>query len=114
MSIVNWLALLLAPSLALTTLMINYASVTPACEQQSNMELHLVAAVSLALCLLFSWLAWRNLLRRRATDSLQQNSSHTPNRQCFVAKVAVMVGLLSSLVIFAQWLPIWILSPCVA
>lgn len=107
--LVNWLALLGTPSLALTVLTINYAAVTPACEQQANMKLHLVAAAGLLLSLLLSWLAWRNL---RQVGERPDNSRRTADRKRLIAKVAVMVGLLSSLVIVAQWLPIWLLSPC--
>jgi len=112
MVILNWLALLLTPSLALTTLAINYASVTQACEQQGGSELHIVAAVSLTLSLILTLRAWRNA-------RLASNHGLTPDepprsRPYFVAKVAALVGLLSSLVIIAQWLPIWVLSPCIA
>ena len=109
MAIANWLALLLAPMLALTALSINYALVTPACEQQANVVwLHVVFAASLLLSVLFTVLAGRNWQRSKA----HQTESRTRDRKRFVALVAVLVGALSSLVLVAQWLPLWLLSPC--
>ena len=109
MAIANWLALLLAPMLALTALGINYALVTPACEQQANVAwLHGVFAASLLLSVLFTVLAGRNWQRSNA----HQAESRTRDRTRFVALVAVLVGALSSLVLVAQWLPLWLLSPC--
>ena len=109
MAIANWLALLLTPMLALTALSINYALVTPACEQQANVVwLHGVFAASLLLSVLFTVLAGRNWQRSKA----YQAESRTRDRKRFVALVAVLVGALSSLVLVAQWLPLWLLSPC--
>ena len=109
MAIANWLALLLAPMLALTALGINYALVTPACEQQANVAwLHGVFAASLLLSVLFTALAGRNWQRSK----VHQAESRTRDRKRFVALVAILAGALSSLVLVAQWLPLWLLSPC--
>ena len=109
MAIANWLALLLAPVLTLTAFSINYALVTPACEQQANVAwLHGVFAASLLRSVLFTALAGRNWQRSNA----HQAESRTRDRTRFVALVAVLVGALSSLVLVAQWLPLWVLSPC--
>ena len=111
MAVANWLALLLAPMLALTALGINYALVTPACEQQAKVAwLHGVFAASLLLSVLFTVLSGRNWQRSKVHQV--ESESQTRNRQRFVALVAVLVGALSSLVLVAQWLPLWVLSPC--
>ena len=52
-----WLALLAAPSLALAAQSIMYALVTPSCSVQTRVAIHVVAAVSLALCVAFTLLA---------------------------------------------------------
>ena len=110
--IANWLALLLAPSLALTALGINYALVTPVCEWQVDARwLHAVFAVSLLLSLLFAVLAWRNRHHLRAAHAASQRSQQ---RERFLALVGVLVAALSALVVAAQWLPLWVLSPCSA
>jgi membrane protein implicated in regulation of membrane protease activity len=96
----SWLALLATPSLVLAVLSINYALVTPACERQSGIELHVVAGTGLLLSLLLTMLARRN------ARQYDQNGNIEEARRRFVARVATLVGLLSSLAIVAQWLPI--------
>jgi len=103
----NWPALILSPTLALANLSIVYALVTPSCGRQSTGAMHWVTVLSLLLSLLFTFIAWRN---QRQLAPPQSDAA--PGRPHFVAMVATMVGLLSSLVIFAIWLPQWILSPC--
>jgi hypothetical protein len=104
----NWPALILSPTLALANLSIVYALVTPSCSRQSTGAMHWVTVLSLLLSLLFTFIAWRNQRQLAAPPQ----SDAAPGRPHFVAMVATMVGLLSSLVIFAIWLPQWILSPC--
>ena len=111
-AIANWLALLLAPSLALTALGVNYALVTPVCEWRAEAAwLHGVFAVSLMLSLLFAALAWRNWHHSRAARATAERRQE---RERFLALVGVLVASLSALVIAAQWLPLWMLSPCSA
>ena len=105
-----WPALLLSPTLALTNLSLTYAMVTPACENQSVSALHVVALASLLLSVIFTIMAWYQRLQLSSTLA----SDAAINRQLFLATTASLVGLLSSLVIAAQWVPIWVLSPCVA
>ena len=106
----NLLAMLIAPSLALANLSIAYALVTPSCARQTMVALHAVAAASLLLSLLFTLLAWRNWRRRSATAPLAGDAA--PARREFVSLVAMMTGVLSCVVIAAQWIPQWVLSPC--
>ena len=111
MAIANWLSLLLTPSLALGVLTINYALVTPACERQGDLSwVHGVFAVSMLLCLLCTLLAWRNWRQEAAARA----GPGSWGRRRFAMLVGAMVGSFSSLVIVAQWLPAWILSPCQA
>jgi len=104
-----WLALLVAPLLALLNLTIVYALVVPACEGQNTLSLHLVSACSLLLSLLFTFMAWQHW-----QDSPNTAEDDVPVRQSFLPAVAAVSGLLSSLVIAAQWIPQWVLSPCFA
>jgi ABC-type transport system involved in cytochrome bd biosynthesis fused ATPase/permease subunit len=104
----NWPALILAPALALANLSVLYALATPVCARQTTAPLHWTSAVSLALALLFTLLAWRN--RHHAADPPQSDAME--KRPHFLATVATMVGALSALIIFGLWLPQWIVSPC--
>jgi hypothetical protein len=105
-----WLALLISPSLALGAQSIMYALVTPACSAQTRVAIHVVAAVALALSLLFTWLAsTAGAPVRFAADT---DSAEPPMTRHFLAVVAAAVGAISSLVILCMWIGAWVLSPC--
>ena len=104
----NWPALILSPTLALTNLSVVYALVTPSCRGQTTAAMHWLTALSLLMSLLFTFFAWRNT---RALPAPPESDA-AGGRPHFLALVAGMVGLLSSLVLLAMWLPQWILSPC--
>jgi hypothetical protein len=106
----NWPALILSPTLALLNLSAVYALVTPSCRSQSTGAMQWLTAASLLLSLLFTLIAWRNT--RRLPAPLESDAA--AGRPHFLAQVASMVGLLSSLVLFAMWVPQWVLSPCAA
>lgn len=109
-----WLALLVAPSLALACQSILYAMVTPACGFQWRNGLHLVAAGSLALAGIFTLLAWHEW-RLRATSpgrTADSDDADPSTSRRFLAIVATAVGVLSSLTILTMWMAVWVLSPC--
>jgi hypothetical protein len=111
-----WPALLLAPSLALTHLSLAYVLVTPACAAQHTGWLHLSSVAFLAIALALTAMAFVEA-RRRARRSVPEatlDSDLAEVRPWFIAGVATLVGLLSSLVILAIWIPQWLLSPCIS
>jgi hypothetical protein len=108
----NWPALLIAPSVALANASIAYALVTPSCSSQDINPLHAVSLVCLLLCLALTWPALVNWLRGRASPSLASDA--VASRAHFLAQVAAMTGALSALVVLAEWMPLWIVSPCAA
>jgi hypothetical protein len=109
-----WLALLAAPSLALLAQSAMYALVTPSCSIQTRVGIHAVALVSLALALLFTFLAAGASVPRVTAASVgpDHDSADPPTTRHFLAVVATAVGALSSLVIFSMWIAAWVLSPC--
>lgn len=107
-----WLALLGAPMLTLLNLSIVYALVAPACAEQNTLPLHLVSAISLLLCLLFTFMAWQQWQQYGVLPEVAEDDASA--RKSFLPVVAVISGLLSALVIAAQWVPQWVLSPCFA
>jgi hypothetical protein len=112
-----WPALLLAPLLALGHLSLAYSLVTPSCAHQDSAGLHGLSAFSLVLALLMTALAWRSWSRhapRRdaAPAGSVSDASDEASRPHFVALVSTLTGALSSLVILAMWLPVWLLPPC--
>jgi hypothetical protein len=111
-----WPALLVAPSLSLADVSIAFALVTPACAAQDTAWLHVSSVGFLALSLLFTAMAAAEARRRArsATQGSGADSDLDSVRPYFTARVAVLVGLLSSLVIVGVWIPQWLLSPCTA
>ncbi|MBD8530724.1 MULTISPECIES: hypothetical protein [unclassified Massilia] len=106
----NWPALLLAPAIALANAGIAYALVAPSCARQDVSTLHTLTIISLLACLLVTAGAALNWQRERALAT----PSETPrqSRRRFLSQVATLCGLLSTLVVLAEWLPIWMVSPC--
>ena len=100
------MGLLLTPILALANLVVAFALVGPACAQHSVWMLHSVAMTFLAAALLATYYA------RRHTHSHPRAGSAV-SRANFVARVGASTGMLFSVVIIAQWLTVWLLSPCV-
>lgn len=105
-----WLALIVAPALALACQSAMYALVTPACSIQTRVAIHAVAAVSLLLCVVFA------LMARAAGAPVRfgadEDSGEPPATRHFLGVVATAASALSALVVLAMWVATWILSPC--
>lgn len=105
-----WLALLATPALALAAQSIMYALATPSCSVQTRVAIHVVAAVTLALCVLFT------LMARGAGAPVRFGADHDDGEPAstrhFLAIVAAAVGAISALVVLAMWMAAWVLSPC--
>jgi hypothetical protein len=110
----TWLALLVAPSLALAAQSAMYALVTPSCSVQTRIVLHGVAAVALAVALVFTLMARGDWLHhaRSAPEGPDSTGGDVATSRRFLAVVATAVGALSSFVIFTMWVVVWVLSPC--
>ena len=108
----SWLALLGSPPLALINLTITYALTTPACEEQSTVFLHSISIGSLLVSLLFTFMAWQGW--QKYHNAAPEFEDDEAVQRSFLPAVSAMTGLFSTLVIAAQWLPQWILSPCFA
>ena len=109
-----WLALLVAPSLALACQTFMYSLVTPSCSLQTRVLIHAVAFASLALALLFTLMArghWRSIALA-APHGPDHDAADRPTSRRFLAVVATAVGALSVLVILMMWIAAWVLSPC--
>lgn len=109
-----FLALILAPSLALAAQSGMLSLVTPSCSIQTRVGVHAVAIVCLALSVIFTLLAraeWTQLASGIAPGPDSDVAAPASVRR-FLAAVATAVGALSSLVILAMWFAGWVLSPC--
>ena len=92
-----WPALLVAPLVALTSIGLGYALVTPACDYARPWLVHASTLASLALALGMTALAWSALATARRE---------------FLPLVATWSGGFSSLVIAGQWLAVLLIPPC--
>jgi hypothetical protein len=103
-----WLALLVAPVLALADQSIVLSMTTWACRGQHAVALHVVHvtfAIATAVTTLLAWQRWRETASGAA-------ASDAPARSHFLAGMAIGVSALSLLVILTMWAPTWLLSSC--
>lgn len=109
----SWLGLVLAPGVALATQSVLYAMVTPSCSSQARLQIHLVAAVALAVVVVLAVVAFGDSsLRRPEPGSADSDEGHPPVRRRFLADIACAVAALAALVILAMWFTTWVLTPC--
>jgi hypothetical protein len=105
-----WVALILAPLLALTDQTVAFALVHWACAHQSTWVVHLSHIVFLPLAVtaaIGAWLRWRK-------TGMSVGTREATIQSHFLAGVAMMVATLSALAIMAMWIPTWMISSCIA
>jgi hypothetical protein len=111
----GWAGLLIAPLAALGSVSLGHALVTPACAAQAGGLLHLVIAAALAIalaCTVSSWRGWRRSRPGEASRPDGGDGAGVGDRNRFVALAGTLTGGFFSLVIVAQWVAQWLLSPC--
>jgi hypothetical protein len=106
-----WLALIVAPLLALADQTVAFALVGPGCASQSTALLHTTHALFLALTIVATVAAWRSWLATAAAPAAAGNGVV---QRRFLAGVATTVAALSAAAIAAMWIPTWMISPCIA
>ena|SRR5438132_4735537 len=105
-----WLALIIAPVLALTDQSVSLALAGWSCVHHMTVIPHAVHVVALLVTLVATVMAlrlWRATVSARTTNEALA-------RRHFLAGVATAVGFLSAVVVAAMWIPNWMLSPCLA
>jgi hypothetical protein len=105
-----WIALIVAPLLALTDQTVSFALVHWACAHQSTWVVHLSHVVFLAIAAaaaVGAWLRWRE-------TAVAAGTGEATVQFHFLASVAMMIALLSAVAIMAMWIPTWMISPCIA
>lgn len=114
MSIKSWIAIVVAPTIALATQSTLYSMVTPSCSTQTRLQLHLAAAVALAIVVVLAIVAFgESSLYRREPSTPDSDEARHPVPRRFLADVATAVAGLAALVILAMWFTLWVLSPCI-
>ena len=105
-----WLSVLAPPMAALVQLQANYALVLWACGRGREWPLHLVSALALLVCVGSGLLAFRNW---RMAGALWADGGAGPlPRSRFMAAVGMLVSSHSLLVVVAQWVAVFVYSPC--
>lgn len=105
-----WLGLLVPPAAFLLNLELAYALVPTACGTSSVMIVHLVHAICLLLALAGGLVAWRTWKAVGAGWPGEEGGRVA--RSQFMAGSGVLGSGLFALVIVAQWIPSFVLSPC--
>lgn len=101
---------LIPPAAALGDLQIAYMLVAPSCEAGTNVWLHVVHAAMLALAIAGGVLGWLSL-RAVGQGQLHSDAGRVA-RTRFLAVVGMLSAGLLSLLIVAQWMSDFVLSPC--
>jgi hypothetical protein len=104
-----WLALIVAPLLALADQAVAFSMVGWACAQQSPALLHASHTLFLALTTVSAVVA---CLHWRETSSTGMREAARQIR--FLAGIATAVAMLSAAAIAAMWIPTWMIRPCIA
>jgi hypothetical protein len=105
-----WVALVVAPLLALADQAVTFALVHWACAHQSTWIVHLSHAAFLAIATAAAagaWLRWRE-------TAISADAGAATVQFHFLAGVAMMIAVLSAVAIVAMWIPTWMISSCIA
>ena len=105
-----WTGLLLPPLAFLTNLELGYAFVTASCDRGDQLLIHLTHLACLLLSLGGAWAAWRAWQAEGAEWPGQAGGPIGRTR--FMAGLGLLTGAMFTLVILAQWIPGFLLSPC--
>jgi hypothetical protein len=105
-----WTGLLLPPAAFLLNLEVAYALVPVACSSGATLPVHLVHLGCLILALVGGVFAWRCWRATGSTWSGEEGGRLGRSR--FMAGLGLLVSALFALVIVAQWIPSFLLSPC--
>jgi hypothetical protein len=106
-----WLALIVAPLLALADQAVAFSMVGWACAHQTPALLHASHALFLVLATATAVAAG---LHWRETDSAAASTREAARQVRFLAGIATTVATLSALAIAAMWVPTWMISSCIA
>ena len=105
-----WAAVLTGPLAALAQLQANYTLLLWVCGSGQKWTLHAVSLVALLLAAGAGALALRNW--RKAGALWEDGGAGVLPRSRFMSAVGMLVSAHSALVIIAQWIAVFVYSPC--
>jgi len=103
-----WAGVLVGPLAALTQLEVNYALVMWSCSHHSTWPLHLVSVLALFFTIVAGLLAYRIWQSVR----IDEDGAGPAARAKLMAVIGILISILMSLVIIAQWVAVFIHDPC--
>jgi hypothetical protein len=104
------LGITLAPLITLAGLQLAYQYVPHDCRTRSSLLGHLIHGSALLLCLTGALIAWNEWQRQGGGWPGEEGGPLGRSR--LLGAVGVLISLLSALVVAAQWMPTFFLSPC--
>jgi hypothetical protein len=104
------MALIGGPAAVLLTQQAKYLLVAPACASGHVAPLHAAAVAGLLLAFGCGGLAFREW--RNVGGEWPNHEGGSVGRTRFMAVLAMLIAASSALVMLAQWIPDWIVSPC--
>jgi len=106
----TWSALLVAPALTFANLGVSYTFTSALCSLGGSLALHLLAACC-ALATMGMTAASVNAWNASEGDPNEQ-PGEAAARRSLLPELASIVAALSTLVVLAQWVAVWIVPPC--
>ena len=103
-------ALIGGPAAVLLTQQAKYLLVAPACASGHVAPLHVAALIGVLLALACGALAFREW--RLAGGGWPDHEGGSVGRTRFMGVLAMLMAASAALVMIAQWIPDWIVSPC--
>ena len=108
-----WAGLLVGPMAGLIQLQVNYALVLWSCSHRALWPLHLVSVLALLATLFAGLIAYRVWQRLSVTRvSVKEDGAGPIARSRLMSLVGLLISILMSLVIIAQWLAVFVYDPC--
>ena len=105
-----WFVFLLPPAMALLNLEVGYVLADVACARGSELPIHLIMLASIIIVVIAGIFAWREWVALGEADPGQLSGPVGSRR--FMALLGVAGAPLSAFLIISQWLPVFLLPPC--
>jgi hypothetical protein len=106
----QWVGFFLAPAAFFTHLQIGYVLVPWACTTHGEIWLHVVGVLSVVLAAVGVAAGW--LAHARADNDQPNEGGGSVPRTRFVGVIGICMSGIFTLILFAQWIAAFFISPC--
>jgi hypothetical protein len=106
----QWVGLLLAPAAFFAHLQLAYAIVPLACRDDNDLWIHVSGVASVVLAAIGTFVAWRAW--HRAGGGPPGDGGGVEPRARFLGVTGLGVSAILTLILAAQWVAAFIISPC--